>query len=250
MTFADLRGLRTTGDGNDFGHGVLPLFVGVAGRSFAARVLCATLCFEPEPFTLGLALGEQQLRATVLGDRAVDQTSRDDQGQQDRGDGAHCYFLSPSSSTARKRFLGHFDAAGPASSASCPSSGSRAACACARCRRRSTCSSRPCGTPWTVSRAMIWAPIAAWIGTSVLLARDLLAQLLGELAADLVGLVFVHDHAERVDGVAGEQALSSFARFARAQPDQLVVERTRSPSCASSAGRRNPGRSPTAAGRS
>ena len=35
----------------------------------------------------------------------------------------------------------------PASSASCPPSASPAACACARCRRRSTWRSRPCGTP-------------------------------------------------------------------------------------------------------
>src|SRR4051812_17845895 len=58
----------------------------------------------------------------------------------------------------------------------------------------------------------------------VLLPRDLRAQLLGQLAADLVGLVAVHDHRERVDRVAGEQHVE-LGEVRRPQPGDLVVQR-------------------------
>src|SRR3954469_13398886 len=58
----------------------------------------------------------------------------------------------------------------------------------------------------------------------VLLARDALAQLLGEAAPELVGLVAVHDHAQRVDRVAGQQHVE-LGEVRRAHAEQLVVER-------------------------
>ncbi len=57
-----------------------------------------------------------------------------------------------------------------------------------------------------------------------LLARDLLAQPLGEHAAGGIGLVAVDDHRQRVDLVAGEQDVE-LHEVALAHPDQLVVER-------------------------
>src|SRR3954470_13914109 len=44
----------------------------------------------------------------------------------------------------------------------------------------------------------------------VLLAGDLRAQLLGQRAADAVGLVAMHEHRQRVDGLAGQQDIELY----------------------------------------
>src|SRR5829696_157292 len=58
----------------------------------------------------------------------------------------------------------------------------------------------------------------------VLLARDLLAQALGQDLALVVGLVAVHHHAQRIDRVAAEQHVE-LDEVGRAQADRLVVQR-------------------------
>src|SRR4051794_25576530 len=57
----------------------------------------------------------------------------------------------------------------------------------------------------------------------VLLARDLRAQLLGQHAPDVIGLVAMHDHRERIDGIAGEQHVE-LRQVRGAQPADLVVQ--------------------------
>src|SRR5439155_12147846 len=58
----------------------------------------------------------------------------------------------------------------------------------------------------------------------VLLARDALAQLLDQRAPDLVGLVAVHDHRQRVDRIAGQEDVE-LDHVRGLHPDDLVVER-------------------------
>ena len=80
------------------------------------------------------------------------------------------------------------------------------------------------------------------------LARDQLAQLRRHLAAVLVRLVAVHDRGERVDRSGVEQHVD--LREVRNGDNRPVRSRgSRSPSCATSSGRRSRGRSPRAAAR-
>ena len=101
--------------------------------------------------------------------------------------------------------LRDLDACRPASCASCLPSASRAACACARCRRRSTWRARSCACALTVSRAMMRPPIAAWIATSNI-CRGISSRILAASSAPArVGRVAVHDDRQRVDRLAVHQ---------------------------------------------
>jgi hypothetical protein len=73
----------------------------------------------------------------------------------------------------------------------------------------------------TVSRAMMYEPIAAWTDVVLLAGMRLRSS---ANVAHLVCLVAMHHHRERVDRIAGEQHVE-LDQVRRPHPAQLVVQR-------------------------